>query len=311
MYKIRAPGSLMLFGEHAVLYGGRAVVAAIDQSLVVNLIPRNDNYIRISSAEFGEYWTEIDKIKPEGSYQYVLSSILLFAGKISKGFDLLVSSDFSSKLGFGSSAAISVATIGAIYRWCYAKPINHSLLYHKALGVVRKVQGVGSGADVAASVFGGVLSYGIEPTHIRRVADDLPLVVVYSGSKLSTPIVINQVRKNYGNCPKLFDKVFDAIDCCSRLATEAIKLKKWRKLGILMNVHQGLHDALGVNTDILSSIIFSLRSQEGIFGAKISGSGLGDCVVALGEFSDQFFKKNQLGIQQLNVAVGKEGFSYC
>jgi mevalonate kinase len=47
-------------------------------------------------------------------------------------------------------------------------------------------------------------------------------------------------------------------------------------------MYQGLMDALGVNDLALSDIIYSLRKSEVILGAKISGSGLGDCVIALG-----------------------------
>jgi mevalonate kinase len=65
-------------------------------------------------------------------------------------------------------------------------------------------------------------------------------------------------------------------------AEQAIIKQDWYALGRLMNIYQGLMDALGVNDYTLSDIIYTMRASADIYGAKISGSGLGDCVIALG-----------------------------
>ena len=74
-------------------------------------------------------------------------------------------------------------------------------------------------------------------------------------------------------------------------------------LGEIMNIHQGLQDALGVNNAILSELIFSLRSHPHIYGAKISGAGLGDCVIGLGKVKKNSFSKNKI-----DIAVSVSGF---
>ena len=68
-------------------------------------------------------------------------------------------------------------------------------------------------------------------------------------------------------------------------AQENAREGAWDKLGQLMAVQQGLMTSLGVNQPRLQSMIDELNALPTILGAKISGSGLGDCVVGLGNVS--------------------------
>jgi mevalonate kinase len=69
---------------------------------------------------------------------------------------------------------------------------------------------------------------------------------------------------------------------CVESAVAAIKNEDWKQLGVLMNCQQELMKFLQVSTPLLEQMIQILRQQLGIWGAKISGAGLGDCVIAAG-----------------------------
>jgi len=310
-YKVSAPGSLMLFGEHAVLHNKQAVVAAIDQYINIKLTPQLDDKIIVASKSFGSYSTSINKFRVIKKYNYVLIAIEQYLNKIKSGFILEIESDFSSDIGFGSSAAVVVATLGVLNLWLEKKNFESLKIYREAVKVVRLVQGIGSGADVAASVFGGIIAYKAKPISIKKLRNFISLVAVYSGSKMSTKDVVAKVEKNRKKFPNIYSDLYCAIDSCSKKAITAIKKKNWRELGELMNIHHGLQDALGVNNDILSELVFSLLSQSGICGAKISGSGLGDCVIGLGKIKKNSFPKNKLqkriGIKQIDVSINKKG----
>ncbi len=295
----------MLFGEHAVLHNKQAVVAAINHYIKVNLTPRSDNKIKIFSSMFKTQVVTLDKFKIAKPYDYVLTAIKQFLPKIKSGFTLNIDADFPSNLGFGSSAAVTVATLAVLKWWLGQRKSKPMQLYKQAVSVVRLVQGFGSGADVAASVFGGVIAYKVHPLTIKKVGNFLPLVVVYSGSKVTTPKVVAQVERRRKEFPKLFAHLDEAIDGSAKAAVVAIKNKDWRRLGKIMNIHQGLHDALGVNNAALAKLIFSLRECPKIYGAKISGSGLGDCVIGLGSVGRSPF------INQIDVAVSSSGISYA
>ena len=302
-YKASVPGSLMLFGEHAVLHNKQAIALAVNYYIKVSLAPCSDSNIRITSSMFDDHKVALDKFKITKPYDYVLTAIKQYFKKIKCGFTLNIDSDFSADIGFGSSAAVTVATLKVLSLWLDQKPVDKMELYKKAVKVVRLVQGFGSGADVAASVFGGVIAYKMQPISIKKIANSLPLVAVYSGSKLATKKVVAKVRQSRKRFPKVFSELYNAIDSCSKEAIKAIKNKNYSRLGELMNIHQGLQDALGVNNKILSELIFSLRAKKTIYGAKISGSGLGDCVIALGKINKNSFPENdrqkKIGVRQM------------
>lgn len=304
MYKTKVPGSLMLLGEHAVLRGSLAIVCAVNRYLTVTLIPRDDQVININSALLGNIQLHKNDFNIRAPWELVLMAIATQVEKIPSGFDLTIESDFSDKIGLGSSAAVVVAIIKILDQWLNSKHTSIAIL-KTAREVIRAFQGVGSGADVAASVFGGVISYQMEPLLVESLHAKLPLVAVYSGSKVSTKEVIKKVDAVCAKHANVVKTIFSSIDCCTREAIDAINDSDWRKLGELMNIHQGLQDALGVNNEILSELIFALRQHKNIYGAKISGSGLGDCVIGLGELPENYFPRNSyqrdLGVKQTIV----------
>ena len=159
--------------------------------------------------------------------------------------------------------------------WCAEANLTHP-------DVVREVQGVGSGADVAASVRGGIVLYRAEPMELEVLPHVHPFTAVYSGSKRPTPEVIALVEERRRHYPKVFEAIFEAMERCTLNAADAVAMQDWRTFGAMMDVAQGLMDALGVNNAALSDIVHALRSDPGILGAKISGSGLGDCAIGLG-----------------------------
>ena len=71
-----------------------------------------------------------------------------------------------------------------------------------------------------------------------------------------------------------------------------------------MNVAQGLMDAIGVNNAMLATLVHGLREDPAVLGAKISGSGLGDCVVALGRPA-----RMDSAWAEIPVQIGAEGVS--
>ena len=316
-YRASAPGSLMLMGEHAVLHGKIALVCAINRLLSVTLSPRRDRVIHIKSSVLGELVTSLDEIEIKNPFSFILQAIILKKKQLYTGFDLTVTADFSAQMGFGSSAAVTVATLAVLRRWLgqeqSAEGERHKL-FLEARRVVRMVQGIGSGADVAASIWGGVVVYGSTPLMIKKIANMVPLTVVYSGKKVATKQVVEQVLELRSKNHQVITMVEAVMEECVRKAILAIKKRNWQKLGELANISQGCHDSLGVNTLSLSQAIYALRQTPGIYGAKISGSGMGDSVIGIGKIK----KTKQVDISKKtietstveNVTVTSKGYKY-
>jgi len=310
-YKASAPGTLMLLGEHAVLRNKKALVLAVDKRVHVTLTPRTDRHIIINSA-LGIRQLNLDNLKIEQPFQFVSTAISHLKNQLSTGFELMITSEFKEDVGFGSSAAVTVATLMVLYHFMKAEIDSKHLMrvFADAKAVIQVVQGVGSGADVAASVFGGIVLYQQNsPWVIKQWAHLLPLVAIYSGSKIPTPEVVKKVEAARQKKPEVYEKLYDSIEACVNEAVVAIEQEDWPLLGEILTIQQGLMNALGVGTPLLNRIIDKLNGHLEIFGSKISGSGLGDCVIGIGQ-CHSFTMAEETAVREITVRASLQG-AYC
>jgi len=301
-FKASAPGSLMLLGEHAVLQGHPAIVCSVDQHVEITLKPRKDDTVTITSA-LGKYQNELKAIKSQAPFEFVLTAIQS-TKSLPSGFDIIIESDLNHNMGLGSSAAVTVAMVNVLNQFASKKPAPQELeiedeatpasdgeivvdiqatqeLFTQALEVVRAVQGKGSGADVAASVYGNCVYYRMDPCEIKLLANTPPIYAVYCGYKTPTPKVIHIVETLRQENPERYESLFTEIGRCAEAGMQAIEAGDWDTLALTMKNNHQLMDQLGVNDDTLQEIVETLEAREDTLAAKISGSGLGDCVVGL------------------------------
>ena len=259
--KTRAPGSIMLMGEHAVLFGEPALACAVEHWLEVELTPLADRRVEIDSA-LAHYQSDLDSLKPEPALSFVLAVVDVFGPRLKQGFHLAIRAGFSHQVGLGSSAAVTAAVTAALADFCGADTTPEAL-FDMALRAVHQAQnGRGSGTDLAASIYGG----------------GIPL--------RNNPEVLACVESRVCTEPTLYARLYRLMGQTCEAGRSALESADWTQLGQLMNLYQGLMDALGVNDATLSEMIWRLRAQPRIQGAKISGSGLGDCVLALGHMTE-------------------------
>jgi mevalonate kinase len=308
--KASAPGSLMLLGEYAVLYGRPGVVCAVDKRISVILTPRVDHKIEIFTKTLGSYVTDLSHLSIEQPFHFVLAVIKHYQPKLKQGFSLEIHSEFSDKMGLGSSAAVTVAMLAALISWL---EIKISPLDFVRLGrdIVRSVQGMASGADIAASVYGGIVHYVAHPIAAEKLSVTYPLSVLYAGFKTPTSEAIKQVQQYFSAYPSLFRHLCNSIGQCALEGVELIRKQDWASLGEIMNLQQCLMDSLGVSSLLLDEMVDDLRQQQGVLGAKISGSGLGDCVIGLGQLSSCYQSSHHhAGVQPVPVEMTLQGV-YC
>lgn len=283
----------MLMGEHAVLQKKQAISAAVDKRITVHKKIRSDDQIIINSS-LGTYNSHVGNLKPDPRFSFVLACL---AHKPS-GLELTIESEFSHEVGLGSSAAVCVATLGCLY----GPTITPKDLFDKSIAVVRDVQKIASGADVAASVFGGIVAYRMDPCTITPLAKTIPLTLIYSGSKMKTKEVIDKVLATKQNHQAIFDALFTTMDMTVDEAKKAIAEGDLEALGRLFTIHHGLQEALGTCNLPLAEVVHLLRLNPAIYGAKISGSGLGDCAIGVGScILDSNYKQIPVQISQQGV----------
>ncbi len=278
---VSAPGTLMIAGEHAVLHDKHALVAAVDQRVSVALAPRKDNTIAIHSA-LGEREMSRHAIDAARPFHFLGAVMEKLSDAFPVGFDLTIVADFPADVGLGSSSAVTVAALAAINTWLTGSFPDRKTLMRDAIAIIREVQGMASGADVAAAVWGGILLYKATPEVISRYETLPPIALVYAGYKTPTPDVIRLVEEARAESPDGFEALFDRIDKCVLFANSTLKAENWGLLGSVINAGQKLMARLGVCDNALASIVETMSAMHTIHGAKISGSGLGDCVLGIG-----------------------------
>ncbi|HEX4044809.1 MAG TPA: mevalonate kinase [Gammaproteobacteria bacterium] len=303
--KASAPGSLMLLGEYAVLAGKPALVCAIDKRITVILTPRQDEQIHIDSA-LGHYTTSLSNLTIEKPFQFVLGTLQHCRPKLKYGCDLEIISEFSEQLGLGSSAAVTVATLIALTTWLNIRILPLDLI-RQGRQIIRQIQGTGSGADVAAAVMGGTVGYQPHPISAERFTTIYPLTAVYAGFKIPTTEAIQRVHDAFTTMPSLLRHLQNSIGQCAQEGIQWIRQNNWEKLGNLMNIQQGLMEALGTSTPLLRHLLEALRIHPDIIGAKISGAGFGDCVIGLGSATGYTHRNRQDGVLLVPVAITLQG----
>lgn len=305
--RVSAPGSIMLMGEHAVLFGERALACAVDKRISVTLTPRADREVHVDSA-LAQYVASLDRLSAEPRLSFVLAAIERQCAACPTGFDLRIEAGFSHTVGLGSSAAVTAAVTAALGAFCGQDISDRQGLFNAALAAVHQVQGRGSGTDLVASIFGGVVGYTVAtptmPARISALRGIPEISLYYAGYKTTTPEVLRRVEQQRVQQPELYRGIYQLMGQCTAQAELAVAAADWAQLGQLMNIYQGLMDALGVNDKTLAEIVYTLRQSERILAAKISGSGLGDCVLALGRDATL-----SLPYEEIPVSVAAEGVS--
>ncbi|MEK7597370.1 MAG: mevalonate kinase [Patescibacteria group bacterium] len=279
--KTSAPGKLMLFGEHAVVYGYPCIVTTVSPRIYVE-VEKTSGLLKIDSPQFKDT-------------RFVQETVKLFCEKYNVNNNLLIKthSDFSSQYGFGSSSAVTVATILALSK-LFQTEISKKEVFDLGYKVVINVQGVGSGFDIAAAVFGGTIYFVtggkvIEPLFVKN----LSLVIGYSGVKADTSSIVKNLEFRIHNSESEYKKIFEKIGKIVEEAKISLVKNDWKTTGELMNKNHRLLQELGVSTEKLDKMCHA-AINVGAFGAKLSGAGGGDCMIALA--SSNKIKKVELAI---------------
>jgi len=277
----------MLSGEHAVLCGYSALVAAVAQWVRVHLQCRQDDKIRIQS-DLGGCTMRREAPDAERPFHFVAAAIrAAAAGTLPQGFDLSIAADMPPDVGLGSSAAVTVAVYTAVYVHVHGEMPAAPVLWRSCRDLIRGVQGCGSGADVAASVFGGLLLYAQEKGVLERFDKGFPsLVLGYVGYKTPTAQVIEIVQQRRYQQGALLLEQDVRMEQATQAAATAIRQNDQDALAGALQAGQAVMCAYGVCDENLAQLITRFEGQEGIKAAKISGSGLGDCVLALGRLPE-------------------------
>jgi mevalonate kinase len=248
---VSAPGKLILLGEHAVVYGRPALVAAIDRRLTVRISPRQDAAVRLDLPGLGhveetswpqvlayahaarESWDAYSREPAPERFRAVRGEDPAHVVKVAlgeavgdrhpPGLDLRVDSQLPIGSGFGSSAATAVGVIAGCLAFLGA-PVDPLRIEGLALEVERRQHGLPSGVDSATVLFGGLLwarrlpAGGLETERLATASPLLRHLRVYDTGTPpeSTGAVVAAVRSRRDQDPARHERLLDRIEATTR-----------------------------------------------------------------------------------------------
>ena len=277
--KASAPGKVILFGEHFVVYGIKSILCSINKRVTVTAEKTNERKISINS-EIGKLVLE-----PNESISEINSPLKPFyylANKAIKdqniGLKIQIESEIPLGAGLGSSSACCVAGAAAIFK--LFGEISKEKILEIAIEAEKTIYQNTSGADCTVSTYGGLMEYD-KNNGFRKIEyePNFQLVIANSNIEHSTETMVSRV-KEFENKNK--EKFHELSNLESNLVNDVLKLikeNKIKEIGEKINQNQKFLEEIGISNEQLEAMI--KIGQKTSYGAKITGSGGGGCIFAL------------------------------
>lgn len=282
----RAPGKLILIGEHAVVHGQPAVALpfpTVSASVTVCPVPGR---LRLISPLWAGEFTSADEVPHEVQGLAIAAlAAISHAGGEPSGLTLEVSSSVPIGSGLGSSASVAAALVRALLAAHGHAPDEATVLALTHLAE-RHAHGNPSGIDTHTVVMGTPIRFVKgEPVQKLKVAVPLPLVVAHTGVPGDTREAVASVQVRMEVAEVLTRARMDALGALAEVAVVALREGSLFTLGAVMNEAHKELSGLGVSHPALDRLV-DAAMDSGAVGAKMTGAGRGGCILALARDKD-------------------------
>ena len=282
-----APGKVILFGEHAVVYGRPAIavpVTKVHASATVEDAPPGAG-CTISAPDIGSS-VRLSDTRPDPLAMAVRLAAEAARIQGQPDWHVSVRSTIPIAGGLGSGAAVSAALAGAVLAHCdpaFQSNPDLQLLNRLVFEVEKLHHTTPSGIDNTVVVFARPVWFRRRsPPRTFDIAAPFVLVIADTGVASKTGRVVADVRRAWKEDRQSYELIFDAIGDVAEAARRAIGAGKLGELGRLMKRNQRLLRRLDVSTPLLDRLI-AVAEGAGADGAKLSGGGRGGNLIALVE----------------------------
>jgi mevalonate kinase len=276
-----APGKIILFGEHAVVYGRPALAVPVTQvqaSVTVSDNPLEGVWIEAPNINLA---CELSQLAPDHPLAAVINSVFsnLRIARL-PACTVHIESTIPVASGLGSGAAVSVAILRALSAYL-GQPLSDKQVNKLAFKVEKLHHGTPSGIDNTVVTYARPVYFVKgQPIETCRVGAAFTIVIGDTGISAPTKESVGALRKLWKVDPPFWNKVFDEARNIVREARQAIEQGDTTELGILMDANHTLLQQMTVSSVELDQLIETAH-KSGALGAKLSGGGRGGNMIAL------------------------------
>lgn len=314
MTKASAPGKIILFGEHAVVYGQPALAVPIHQVHVAVEVSDSDRAGIWVNAPNIRLHAEHSRLAPDDALAATISMVystleIDFARRsssaeasslpseetaspkgnssqkdarrvIAGGIEINVTSTIPLASGLGSGAAVSVAVIRALSTHL-GYPIGDEQVNEIAYEVEKIHHGTPSGIDNTVVTYAKPIFFVKgQPIELLNVAKPFTIIIGDTGIPAPTKESVGDVRALWEQDKRKMEILFGVAGSLAKTARQAIEGGHPERLGALMNENQRVLTEMGVSSPELDKLV-EASLNAGASGAKLSGGGRGGNMIAL------------------------------
>ena len=274
----RAPGKIILAGEHAVVYGRPALaVPVFGVQARVRVTPAPQAWVQAPAVHLDAALADLPATHPLRQAVERTWAALAMPPRPAR---VHIASTIPVAAGLGSGAAVTVAIVRALAAFA-GRVLPPEQVNALAYAVEKLHHGTPSGIDNTVITYGRPLVYrkgaGWE---LLQVARPVPLVIADTGHPAATRDMVAGVRTRWQAARDRYEALFDAIAEAVAAARHALAVGDLPALGRALCDNQRLLQAIGVSSPALDALVDAALAA-GAYGAKLSGAGGGGNMLAV------------------------------
>ena len=284
IWTANSPGKVILFGEHAVVYGYPAIAAPVSQVKAHARIETNHEYvpgtIHLNAPDVGIHGN-INLLPQTNPIRILVGNLLNYFDYPSlPALTISIHSEIPIAAGMGSGAAISTALIKA-----FSNLLNQPLTLEEISSLAFEIEEIYHGNP--SGIDNTVITYQ-RPVYFQRgqpfvpikVSQPVKIIIADTGIKKETARVVAEVRSSWQADSNKFDGIFREIGEVVQQARNCLENGFFESLGLLMNRNQQMLCELGVSSPEIDCLVTTAIQCKAL-GAKLSGGGHGGNIIVL------------------------------
>ncbi|MCD6330973.1 MAG: mevalonate kinase [Thermoplasmata archaeon] len=269
-------GKVILFNEHFVVYGIPAIASAIDKKTVAEVKKcKGKDFIIHDNRDATPGYKE-EKLEQQKESIIRIKKAM----GIEDCIEIWLHGDLKAASGIGASAA-SCAAIARAIADEFGMNLSDEEINEIAYEGEKAYHGNPSGIDNTCAVFGGLVWF-IKGKGMERLKIEKPVEIVMgdTGIVANTKKAVAGVRERKERYKEKYDKIFKEAEKLAYEARNALLEMDWKSVGELMNKNHKLLQEIEVSCKELDFLV-EVALENGAYGAKMTGGGLGGYMVAL------------------------------